>query len=404
MKVRATPKLIGYLAIWALSLLPAFLSGGLAGWLPFCTLGLCGLLSLLQLLWLRGRLEHAVSAKEGALMRGGALELELQVRDRSIVPAVRVRAEFFVSGEQGTDGHVYPLDLSLAPGETRSVRFQVDFPHIGIYRAGLRQVVVWDLLGTFKAVGRRGEEQRLEVQPRVPKLDRLPVSTLQIVENQRAAAPSPLSGMDYTGVREYAYGDPIKTIQWKLSAHAGALMTKLMESYTNTGVSIVLDLQVPDYGEQVRLDLLDGLVETAAAVGDYAAREGMDYELLYVSPEGEERRCTPASFRDLRLYLPEFCLRPCGQADGTARLLEAGGSGPHSQSNVVLCAARLDQELIEVLLRLRRGRKNVCVCYFLPDSVYDIRRQELLAPLRQLEGAGVACVTANSAEGMVARI
>ena len=61
MKVRATPKLIGYLAIWALSLLPAFLSGGLAGWLPFCTLGMCGLLSLLQLLWLRGRLEQAVS-------------------------------------------------------------------------------------------------------------------------------------------------------------------------------------------------------------------------------------------------------------------------------------------------------------------------------------------------------
>ena len=39
-KVRATQKLIGYLAIWALSLLPAFLSGGLAGWLPLCTLRL----------------------------------------------------------------------------------------------------------------------------------------------------------------------------------------------------------------------------------------------------------------------------------------------------------------------------------------------------------------------------
>lgn len=401
MTLKINLRSIAYLFVMLLSLAPALLVNTLAGYLPFLALFLCGVLSLLQLLLLKNRLEYKIVADESAIVRGEQIPFGVEITNKSPLPVVYLEAEFFVSGLDGGDSHVYPLGITMSPREKRVFSLSADFPHIGVYQIGISRLVMHDLLGNLRAVGKSGESRRIDIQPRVLPVDKLQVSTVHNVENERSLAPSPLSGMDYTGVRDYAYGDPIKTIQWKLSAHAGSLMTKQMESYTNTGATILLDFGVPDYDGETRLNMLDGIVETGVAVGNYAVRSGMDYELMYAAPDGEIRRCTPTSFWDVRAWLPEFRLQPWDANEKTAQIMRESSGGLHSQSNVLLCTARLTDEMVSALIGLRQAGKNVVVFYLVPDAIYDEERRERLAPLKRLQYARINCIAASGAQEMV---
>lgn len=401
MTLRVNLRSIAYFFVLLLSLIPAALVNTLAGYLPFLALLICGLLSLLQLLLLKNRLEYKIVAGDGAIVRGEQIPFGVEITNKSPLPVAYLEAEFFVSGVDGGDSHVYPLGITMSPREKRVFNLSADFPHIGVYQVGISRLAVYDLLGNLSAVGGSGEGRRIDIQPAVLPVDRLEVSTVHNVENERSFAPAPLSGMDYTGVRDYAYGDPIKTIQWKLSAHAASLMTKQMESYTNTGATIVLDFCVPDYDSETRLSMLDGIVETGVAVGNYAVRNGMDYELMYPAPGGEIRRCTPTSFWDMRAWLPEFRLQAPDANEKSAAILRDSSGGLHSQSNVLLCTARLTDETVTALVSLSQAGKNVVVFYLLPDSLFEEERRERLAPLKRLQYARVTCKAASNAREMV---
>ena len=289
----------------------------------------------------------------------------------------------------------------MSPRERRSFSLTASFSHIGVYQAGLRRLVLTDLFGIVRAVSQTEARCELDIQPQLLLMERLPVSDRQTAENERANIAAPLSGMDYTGVRGYAYGDPIKTIQWKLSAHAGSLMTKEMESYTNAGLVIVMDFAVPDYDRETRLCLLDGVAETAAAAGDWAARGGLDYLLLLPDEEGRMMRCTPSSFRDLRPWLPYMRLRRPEKAGENARALREECGRGHGQNNILLCTADLTEDTVAALRALKYARKNPVLYLLLPENLDEAGRKRLLARASRLQYDGIPFRTGKNAQEMM---
>lgn len=397
MKLQPTKGLIYFLLVLVLSLAPAALTNGATGYLPSLTVLLSAALSLGHLLLVKNRLRCQAKPERSVLTRGEDILFLAEVENRSRLPIPNLSIQFFLSDSSGCDSHTYPLHLTLSPRERRKFSLTANFAHIGVYEAGLRQLVVTDMFGLFRAVSQVEDRCHLDIQPRLLYAERLPVDQRQTVENDRANIAAPLSGMDYVGVRDYAYGDPIKTIQWKLSAHAGSLMTKQMESYTNSGVVIVLDFCVPAYDRETRLQMADGVAETGAAAGHWAVRNGMDYLLLLPGEDGQLRRCTPSSFQDLRPWLPYMELRDADKTDHLARVLrEECGSG-HSQSNVLLCAADLTEETLSALRTLKRGRKNPALYLLLPENLDEARRKLLLSRVAQLHYTGIPCRTGKDA-------
>ena len=386
-----------------LSLLPAVFVNGIGGYLPFFVLLLCGILSFIQLLLVKGRIRYGISSGQELLTRGDAVPFGVDISNGSFLPVVHMRAEFYIAGRAGTDLHEYPLQITLPPKQKKHFSLSADFPHIGSYEAGFRRMVIHDLFDNFQAVGKSNERRPLDIHPKVYRLDRLPISTNSEVENSRATTASPLSGMEYSGVREYAYGDPMKRIQWKLSAHSGSMMTKLMESYTNTGLTIMMDFRVNGkFREESRLSMLDGIVEIAASVGQYALQSGLDYIMMYTDEDGGAKPCTPASFYELRQWLKDFRLLP-ESSQPASDFIEESSRGMNQQSNLVYCTGSLTDSAVTALTRIRMGRKNVIVYYLVPEDLYDLERQEFLAPVRKLQKAQIVCIAGNSAEEMVRR-
>jgi len=398
MRFGATWKLIPFGFLLVLSLLPALFVNSVSGYLPFLALLCCVLTSLLHLLFVRGRIEFSANAGKGLCARGDTIEFAIRVNNGSALPVPALRAEICLSDLDGRDRQSLPLYMTLSPRQTRDFSLSADFSHIGVYRVGIRNLAAFDLFGLFRATRPEEFVCRVDILPRLYPLRSLPVSSALQTESSRAVTAVELSGSDYVGVREYAIGDPIKMIHWKLSAHSMGLMTKQTESYTNTGLSVVLDFHIPDYEEDTRLCMFDGVVEAGAAMGDFASQSGMDYDLRYIARDGEKHRSTPQSFHNLSEAVSGMRVFAADErADSVAKLLREECSSAYAQANVALCTALLTDALIIALLSLKRSGKNPILCYLLPDDLDPKTRAEVLSPLKQLRYALIPCLVVSSA-------
>ncbi|MCD8099421.1 MAG: DUF58 domain-containing protein [Oscillospiraceae bacterium] len=399
--MRITWKFFIYLAVTALSALPAALTSSLFGYGPPLLLLSCGVLSLVWLRLVCRRLDFDVQTDTLSCVRGGEAEFQVRIKNNGGLPTAGVRIVFFLSGSEGLDEQVNDLWLTLSPREEREFSFSAACLHIGSCRAGIRRIELTDAFGIFKAVYNEEKSYTVEVLPRVVPLSSLPVTANVQSESRRMSVQSPLTGSDYTGVREYAIGDPIKNIHWKLSAHSDGLMTKQMESYSNTGLSVVLNLEIPIQDGAARLDEFDAVVEAGAAAGNYAAEQGMDYDLLFRRADGETARLVPASFRSLNGIIDEMHIQEPNGKNGVVDILK-NSQGTYGQANIVVCSCVLSLELAEMLVKLKQGGRTPIFFLVLPKLCGDRERQERTAQLRRLQYANIACRIISSADELEA--
>lgn len=398
MKLKITGKFFVYLAVLLLSAAPAVLVNTLLGYGPVILVLLCGILSFAWLCLLRNKLEFDVNTEVQSCVRGEDSQFQVYVKNAGRLPATGVNAVFFTSDPDGLDEQTTELRLTLSPREERSFGFSAKFPHIGNYRAGIRRMELSDIFGMFRAVRSEEKSYSVEVLPQVAQISSLPVTASVQTESARMSVQSLLNGSDYTGVREYAFGDPIKSIHWKLSAHAGGLMTKQMESYSNTGMSVVLNLQIPVSDGAVRMDEFDAVIEAGVAAGNYAAEQGMDYDLLFYRQDGDVVRSVPSSFRALHGVVEEMRLSEPNREQDIVRLLRENCQGVYSQANLVVCSCVLTKELAEMLVRLKQGGRTPILFLILSRELDEKERQDRMAQLRRLEYANIACRVLASAK------
>lgn len=398
MKLKITWKFFVYLVLLLLSAAPAILVNTLLGYGPVLLILICGVLSFVWLLLVRNKLKFDVNTDVRSCVRGEDSQFQVFVKNGGVLPAIGVNAVFFTSDPDGLDEQTTALRLTLSPKEERSFGFSARFPHIGNYRAGIRRMELSDIFGIFRAVRNEEKSYSIEVLPRVAQISSMPVAVNVQTESSRMSVQSPLNGSDYTGVREYAFGDPIKTIHWKLSAHSGGLMTKQMESYSNTGMSVVLNLQIPASDGAARMDEFDAVIEAGVAAGDYAARQGMDYDLLFYRQNGDVVRTVPSSFRSLHGIIEEMRLSEPEEAHGIVRMLRENCQGVYSQANVVVCSSVLPRELAEMLVKLKQGGRTPILFLILSQELGERERHDRMAQLRRLEYVNIACKVLASAK------
>ena len=398
MKLKITWKFFVYLVVLVLSAAPAVLVNTLLGYGSAVLVLLCGVLSFVWLCLLRNKLEFDVNTEVRSCVRGENSQFQVYVKNRGWLPATGVNAVFFISDPDGLDEQTTELRLTLAPKEERSFGFSTKFPHIGNYRAGIRRMELSDIFGMFRAVRNEEKSYCVEVLPQVAQISSMPVTASVQTESARMSVQSLLNGSDYTGVREYAFGDPIKSIHWKLSAHAGGLMTKQMESYSNTGMSVVLNLQIPAADGAARMDEFDAVIEAGVAAGNYAAEQGMDYDLLFYRQNGDVMRSVPSSFRALHGIVEEMRLSEPNQEQDIVRMLRENCQGVYSQANIVVCSCVLTKELAKMLVKLKQGGRTPIFFLILSGELGEQERQDRMAQLRRLEYANIACRVLASAK------
>lgn len=390
----------------ALLVLPVLLIAHPVSYVPLVATVLLVFASWLYLQVLRRSLTFDVGRMAGSCERGQDVELALGLSNSSILPFPRIEAELFVTDLFGGYDDTRTLTCSLGSRESTRLGINVSFAHLGTYRAGVGRVVIHDLLGLFNATFESGESRTVTVQPRKVNLGPAQSARALPDESRSELRPVAADDVDYAGVREYRFGDPMKTVHWNLSSRTpGDMYTRLFETHVNPTMAIVIDRCAPAmWSQEDLMSLFDGMVEVAVALAAQAREAGIEVELRYVGRDGEPEVLHFAGASDAEGLVSRLAsIAPEGpEVDASAAedMLRAAGLRSHGAGNVVYVGARPGAELVSALADISLRRKSASAFVAVPRSLEGKERARFFAPLRRLSDVSASYYAVESNEVM----
>ncbi|HSK68204.1 MAG TPA: DUF58 domain-containing protein [Candidatus Limnocylindria bacterium] len=193
--------------------------------------------------------------------RGGESALTVSALSRNPLPAGPVLLKLALP-----DGRA---EAALRPGflRPREARFDLVFPHVGVWPCGATRMYAGDVFGLFRLPR--------NLPGPLPEIAALPrgydLAPLKFARMDDGRALPNRSGEDVTSpedTRAYRQGDPFKRIHWKLSSRSRELIVRRFEIPAPPDTLILMDCTQPEGGEGVpegALRLRDTLCETALA-------------------------------------------------------------------------------------------------------------------------------------------
>ena len=203
----------------------------------------------------------------------------------------------------------FPLD---AFNFKRSYDFIINCPHSGNWNIGAKSIRACDIFGFFALPFFFDRREKKEA----------PISVLPKFYYQNSRHET-LGGVDnYNGLsfgnselgeslddnRDYRLGDPLRRINWKMSAKLRKPITRLYEKPKKTRVIIALDYYTLESGA----DCDDMYREAALFIGEYYSDYKNDITVTYLRPEGRTSQfnCNDVSeLENLALYLTDMTFK-----------------------------------------------------------------------------------------------
>ncbi len=189
----------------------------------------------------------------------------------------------------GRKGYVF----SLSGREQRTSTFQVRCLKRGYYQIGSAKIRLGDVFGIFVRERLLKAQRMLIVYPKIVPLERVNLPSLRNLGSKVTVKSSDEDLTGPTGVRKYAYADPLNRIHWRATARTGQLQVKEYDLHTAAEVGIFLDLTAQAYNN-LPDQVLETAVTTAASIANHCFNKRVRYGLvsngvnLFVQPPSRD--------------------------------------------------------------------------------------------------------------------
>ena len=326
------------------------LAGELAALLPegpVLAAGLAALmlpvLSWLAVLLCRRKLRAELSCPASA-EKGRPAAVRLTLRRPRALPVGRVR--FHLAAENTVTGET--ACMTLPEGESA-----VSGRLCGCLTLRVTGVTVWDAFSLLPVPAPCRARGQLCVMPDTFPLDMEDFQALRPRREGSVYDPG-RRGTDRTEtfqVRDYAPGDSLRQVHWKLSGKTGRLVVRDPARPVDHRLTVlVLRQKAPP-------PLADALMEAAASLCQ--ALEGRSFRLAWNGPEGYESRTLGAQ-EQLAQALPELMKSPAQESDPP----------PWQEAGTVIClCCRVPPDLPENALVLRCSQQGGEPGVFIPEQM-----------------------------------
>lgn len=385
--------LIAALVFLAACAAPAVVMNSMFGYLAVLLVLFVVLISIVCLQYQAAKVKAVSAFDDVTCERGASADLGLKIRNGSPLVCPRAVADIFVSDLFGSRDGVHKTQFMMPAKADVDFGFDIDLSHVGVYQLGIDRVRLYDFLGlahrTLPIKGRF----TATVLPRLHPVDELHFSEDDAIPTTNHTKSAVMGGFDYTGVREYVMGDPMKQIHWKLSAHTREYMTKLRESNQQQEYAVMLDFaSVPYATAEQSMEVNDGLVETALSLITEVSNHDLAHKLLYCGKGGQVQRTAMVPRTGMADLVGDFAMINPAPAedypDGAAMVLEEAKEYNRA-TNVLVVTSRPTPALVQELERVKvQGRTPEL--YVVVPAAYTSRDVEaVMQPVRVLEEHGV---------------
>ncbi|MEN6460394.1 MAG: DUF58 domain-containing protein [Syntrophomonas sp.] len=376
------------LILLLVSLFPAKYINSVYGYLPFWGLLSLLLLSVLYLVIIRNSIHFKAEDSDAVCQRGEKVNVILKIVNGSFLICPKARANLYVSDFFGGDDYVLPAVFTMRAQSESEFSLAIKMNHVGMYSAGVKTLQIYDMLGIFSTTIPGSREFSVTVLPKTLLSDEIEFKDKMLSESHNARNSTVSDGFDYTGVREYALGDSIKRIHWKLSAHSNNYMTKITETSNKNDLAVVIDLLTSGIEHDVLPGIYDCIVETGVSLIKQAMNRDIEYSMLFVGKNREIARVIPKGRQDyenLVRMLPAFYTDSDADVPDGADILENESRLGNRSANIILCTAKITDHLVHELINIKQQKRNPMLYYIIKPDVNSHEVEDLKAPLQALD-------------------
>ena len=309
---------------------------------------------------------------------GEEVKMELEVSNRKPLPLPWLKVDDEIPKEVTLHKGIVTADYSLTHQLLSNLfsinwyhkvkrHYTIQCPHRGYFTFGPTKLSSGDVFGFFTRYKEIDTSDYLIVYPKIVPLEKLGIPSRQPLGEIRTRNHLFQDPVLTMGIRQYQYGDSLKSIHWKSTARTGRLQTKIFEPTTTIDMGIFLDVrtvQPPYWG--VITEKLELAIVAAASMANDALSEG--YRVgLYVNqnnPDSPELVRLPPNRHpeQLKRILEALAIiKPVYTTPIAEVLLQESRNLPWGSTMVVITAVPTEP-LLSALLRMKRvGRKVVLI-------------------------------------------
>lgn len=223
---------------------------------------------------------------------GDTLEYTIALSNDKILPLIWVEAHdpfpeglelagASVRGESLETNRHHSIRAALLPYQRATWRFELRCRRRGYHRIGPVRMRSGDIFGFTASEVRLSGVDDLLVYPRVVDLGELLAPPWHPFGLARGRMPLHPDTSRVKGLRDYRASDPLKYIDWKATARAGGLQTRVFEPAAGLNMLIALNGSTSDLVWQgTNRRLFERAVTAAASVAAWADRGGYSYGLV----------------------------------------------------------------------------------------------------------------------------
>ena len=313
-----------------------------------------------------------LSAGEGSAGLGDTVTVKFVVESTSAFGAPAICAlDSFPAAEASQVRFVVTPELEPFGRVQASYRRKLD-SGMGEYGLGPLKLILGDPLGLFEFVITDERPRRLAVYPRAEAVEGIGIHGSR-ESFQFGIHDVPVHGASacFMGVREYARGDGLRQIAWRLSARSSKLLVKDFEKSVNADVTLLLNMCAREHMGNRAHSTWEVAKDAALGVLRQQIEEGNSVQLLSNGisiPFGRGSEHAQLITHRIFRALPEA-------AGDSARLLDALVPLVPSSSTLIYVSPLFAKETDAVVDRLAELRERnveiICLAIDAPSFMHD---------------------------------
>lgn len=303
--------LIGFGTSIALAIIFALYCSGRVGWFLVLTFLLAPVLSLLFTGFFKKNILITCDFEKPLCAKGETCELLIKVKNRFLLPTPTILIDIQDSPRLNSPDKVY--SLSVLPFSTVTFPVLLKAGICGTSMVGIREVRLKDYLHlfTFKTKLKDYPLSEIAVVPEVAIVSaeedfirETVTASMECGESEETVESTSFIFGGFPGYdhREYVPGDPLKRMNWKLSAKRDKLFVRLDEEAATTSVSVLLDSYLSiekedllhmeadlyEYGdiEELTAKIAENAVETALGISRVLLSRNLSVTFYYKNKDG----------------------------------------------------------------------------------------------------------------------
>lgn len=387
-------RLTEILVVLVLLIWPAYFSEKIYAYFPFVAVLILVCMSVVLTLAARKKIRFASDYENAECERGMSVPISLNVFNDGYLIIPKAVAFLYVSDLRGNAETVTPAVFSMAARGAADFSFDIRMDHIGEYRAGIRSMELYDFLGLFRFPLGISEELTVSVLPRRREDLDFSLAEQSVAESMEQRNSVVSDGFDYSGVREYAMGDSMKRIHWKLSAHSPHYMTKLMETSMRNDLAIIMDPVAPAVDMETLACLYDCLVESTLSLAHSAANQEAEYHVYFYAKDHTVEGIVPRTREDEKRIIRDMMVPGSpgtGDNEDGPSIIRREAMISGGSSNLIMVTTSLYEELTDALIDIRRQGRNVHLVCILRHDMDSRERETAIFPLNALNEYDISC-------------